>query len=414
MDLKASDIQGGQFGDHNVQNNVWNIVYDMDHRLDAASFGDLAPHHAADRIRAMGHEDAVVSLAAAEVAPAAKILNVLLKTDEALAVSLLADISRGKAEKLITTVTAASQDREWLRQLPEAAEAIGKRSEDLKWADPGRLERADYYRLASNSGRLLLGKRRTKVSVPGYCRVYKDGRIYWSEEGGPHAITGAILEHYISSGECGGEFGVPIGDAIPIPSTFGPLWVQRFRSGAIYSQGPSVTPVTQGVVNYLDACGGADQFYPLGAATTATSLHGTRGWVQRFCGSRNLLNETVYDTGRAFGVGGEIESFYDRLGGTSSWLGYPMSNATNIGSNSTQDFEGGTVFTGIPVARVVAVPAASMNLIRDEGIRGRLGFPVAAEQPSGNGGDRLQFFENGVVTLRDGKREVWVRPHTLK
>jgi uncharacterized protein with LGFP repeats len=51
-----------------------------------------------------------------------------------------------------------------------------------------------------------------------------------------------------------------------------------------------------------------------------------------------------------------------------------------------------------------------MKLIRDESIRDRLGFPVAAEEPAGNGGGRWQFFENGVVTFKDGKRDVWVRP----
>jgi hypothetical protein len=41
----------------------------------------------------------------------------------------------------------------------------------------------------------------------------------------------------------------------------------------------------------------------------------------------------------------------------------------------------------------------------------RLGFPVIEEQPAGeDGSGRIQFFENGVVTLRDGKREIWLRP----
>jgi hypothetical protein len=407
VNVNASDAQGVQVGDYNVQINVWEVG----RRLDAASLGDFAPHHAVAQIRAMGHDHAVVQLARAEVDPAAKVLDVLLKTDEALAVSLLADIGRDKADKLITAVTAVSPDRKWLEQLPEAAGAIGNRGMDLKWTDPRLLERVVYYRLASNSGSFPRRKRQWKVPTSGYRRIYKDGRVYWSSEEGARAVTGAILGHYLSHDECGGQFGIPTGEATPVTSAAGQCWVQRFRFGAIYSDESSVIPVAQGVVDYLDARGGADQFYPLGAATEATSQYGTHGWIQRFRGSRNASGETVYDIGRVYGVGGEIASFYERLDGTSYWLGYPMSNVTPLGSNSKQEFEGGTVFAGMPTG-TVAVPVASMNVIT-ESIREQLGFPVAAEKAAGDGGDRWQFFENGVVTLRGGKREVWLRPDAM-
>jgi hypothetical protein len=405
VNVNASNAQGVQVGDNGVQINIW----EADRRLDAASLGDLAPDHAVRQIQAMGHDRAVVPLATAAVDPAAKVLDVLLKTDEALAVSLLADISRDKAEKLIAAVTAASPGREWLQRLPEAADAIGDRSVDLKWTNREWLERVVYYRMASNSGSFPLRKRQWKVPAPGYRRIYKEGRIYWSPEAGAQAVTGVILGHYISSGECGEQLGIPTGEATAVTSAVGQRWVQRFRFGAIYSDESSAIPLTQGVVDYLDTRGGADQFYPLGAATASTSRYGTHASIQRFRGSSNASSETVYDMGRAYGVGGDIERFYERPDGTSFWLGYPMSNATPLGPNSTQEFEGGTVFAGLP-AGVVAVPVASMNLITGS-IRERLGFPVTAEMATGNGGDRWQFFENGVVTLRGGKREVWVRPN---
>jgi hypothetical protein len=406
--VNASNFQGAQFGDHNVQHNHYNEV---------ASLGNLAPHHALERIRAMGHDGAVDQLANAEAGATAKVLDVLLNTDEALAVSLLADISRVKAEKLITLVSADVPGREWLRQLPAAAEAIGNRGTELKWTG-GRLERAEYYRPVPNFGRLLARKGPRRVSSQdyhqGYRRIYKDGQVYWREGGGARAITGAILNHYVSSGECGGQFGFPASEATPITPAVGQRWVQRFSSGAIYCHESGVIPVAQEVVEYLGARGGVDHFYPLGMATEATSLHGARGWMQRFREPGNASSETVYyDIKWAYGVSGEIESFYNRLRGTSSQLGFPMSNATPPGSNLTQDFEGGTVFTGIPGVRVVVVPAESMRLIQVESIRQRLGLPIADEQPAGSSGDRLQFFENGVVTLRDGKREVWVRPNAM-
>ena len=46
-------------------------------------------------------------------------------------------------------------------------------------------------------------------------------------------------------------------------------------------------------------------------------------------------------------------------------------------------------------------------------VYGFLDFPLTEEQLVGaDGADRIQFFEGGVVTYRDGKYEVWMRPDT--
>lgn len=53
-----------------------------------------------------------------------------------------------------------------------------------------------------------------------------------------------------------------------------------------------------------------------------------------------------------------------------------------------------------------------MELIsRDDETKKVLGYPVSEELSVGaDGSDRIQFFKNGNVTLRDGKREIWLRP----
>jgi hypothetical protein len=53
-----------------------------------------------------------------------------------------------------------------------------------------------------------------------------------------------------------------------------------------------------------------------------------------------------------------------------------------------------------------------MELIsQDDEIKQRLGLPVSEDQPIGaDGSGRIQFFDNGTVTLRDGEREIWLRP----
>ena len=54
----------------------------------------------------------------------------------------------------------------------------------------------------------------------------------------------------------------------------------------------------------------------------------------------------------------------------------------------------------------MAVPAETVELAGD-----RLGWPVSQEKSvDGSGDETIQYFENGVITLRDGKREIWLRP----
>src|SRR6185312_5152461 len=105
--------------------------------------------------------------------------------------------------------------------------------------------------------------------------------------------------------------------------------------------------------------------------------------------------------------------YYSKLGAEKSWLGFPswLQQAHPQTKSLTQDYEGGTVYWQ-PRVGPIAVPTWVIELIRQDGTAGQqLGFPVTEETSLGTGeSDRIQFFENGVVTLRDGKNEMWVRP----
>jgi Biotin-requiring enzyme len=76
-----------------------------------------------------------------------------------------------------------------------------------------------------------------------------------------------------------------------------------------------------------------------------------------------------------------------------------------------QMFEYGQIYWR-PGASPIAISASTIEFIRHKGQRvGWIGFPVTEEQPAGSDGSgRIQFFDNGVITLRDGKREIWLRP----
>ena len=76
-----------------------------------------------------------------------------------------------------------------------------------------------------------------------------------------------------------------------------------------------------------------------------------------------------------------------------------------------QLFEGGVIYWQTEDGSI-AVRKEVSDLIAKEGDLGRgVSFPVTQEQPMGIGGsDRIQFFNGGVVTCRDGKYEIWLRP----
>jgi ABC-type polar amino acid transport system ATPase subunit len=78
-----------------------------------------------------------------------------------------------------------------------------------------------------------------------------------------------------------------------------------------------------------------------------------------------------------------------------------------------QEFEAGRIYWRSG-GKTFAVPSEVMKLIeRNPKTRGRLVLPVTEEQPFGEDkSDRIQFFDNGVVTRRAGKYEVWLRPDT--
>jgi hypothetical protein len=458
--------QGAQAGDGNVQVNV----FPGDRRpdviaLDAASLEALSPHTALWRIRAMQYDDVVLVLAKAKVRAAANVLALLLRADERLAVSLLADINRGKAQALIAALPGDWSASGWLGQLPAAAEAIGSCAVEMQWAgtgDAGRLERTT----------------ESAEGAHGFRRSYRGDWVYWSPEFGAQPVTGVIAEYYEGKGgpgklglphspEAGGRspygtsgvtqnftfaiifssgFGVfavagnlltpwvsgkaddarlgfPVSDETSASDVVDGLSMQRFEGGAIFSGASGTFAVRPAVLDYLDA---TDQlypgsaYYPVAHETDAeVSPGGTMGRMQKFAGSHERdYAQVIYisDKHGVHGVFGPTMDHHARLGGTSSWLGFPTNEWNDLPLTDNvcgQEFEGGTVFWGSHSTdeTPIAVPVATMDLISaDDDIRERLGLPVSEDESIGTGdSSRVQFFENGNVTVRDGKREIWLR-----
>jgi hypothetical protein len=156
---------------------------------------------------------------------------------------------------------------------------------------------------------------------------------------------------------------------------------------------------------------------PVSNETTTVSSSCIEGTVQNieFEHGDGTSETAVYSSKayRVVFVSPEIWDYYSKLGAEKSWLGFPAR------SEEFPNIAGGQVFTGgviwlRPGADPIAVSVAVMNLLIKGDSRGRIGSPVTEEQPVGtNGSDRIQFFQEGVVTLRDGKYEAWLRPEPI-
>lgn len=434
----VSDSQGTQVGSGNTMYNVWMLKPP----LDLAAVRDLNPHTAVAWLQELEHRELVNFFARESPDGVSEILEVFAEVDLTTVVATLGDISRRKATELISAV-----DKDHfvalLGDLPEAAEAIARHAATLRWTDAGPLE----------------------AFTEGYARKHKNGHVFWSATFGMQTTVGAIDDcmtgddvipwgfpagdqetavpspfgtegirqrfqfgivyssshgafrviderRYEEEGGTGGWLGFPI---IEINSNFDFGGLQNFEGGSIYSyaeDGSSFT-VRRGVLG--DDMG----WRPISDETYTVSSSGTRGAVQRFKFSRRTdsYETAIYcpEGGKPLVVAREAWSYYSNLGGEKSWLGFPAGRKWPLSSDGLelQDFEAGMIYWR-PGANPVAVPIVPSELTKQEiELRGKLGFPLTEEQPVGDDGSgRIQYFENGVATLRDGKREIWLRPES--
>jgi uncharacterized protein with LGFP repeats len=434
--LGASDSQGVQLGSGNTQYNHWAPKPP----LDPAALGALNPHTAVARLQQLPHDELVDFFARATLNDLSEIFPTFLESDRARVIETLADINERRAAKLIDTCCVEAV----LVALPEAAKAIARKAVSLRWTDAGPME--------------SFGE--------GYARRYKNGRIFWDGRAGVHVTVGAIDDYSTASGP---EWGVPIGDQqTALDSPFGTEGIQQgFQVGTVYSSKHGVYRVIEEQC-YADAGGsfgwlgfpigeieqnprigifqnfeggliysglGEDkaaftvrrdvadampsnwEARPLSKETSTTSSSGMTGSVQDF-------ESTDWETFKAVAyspegldivpVSGEILDYYSGLGGEKSWLGFPTSSVDLVLKRAfVQRFEAGMIYL-IVGAGPISVSDAFANLVPDDCAPHEiLGFPTSEEQPIGaSESDRIQFFENAVVTLRDGNGEMWVRLHS--
>lgn len=429
--------QGVQIGSGNNQYNAW-----MPKHLDPASITGLNPHTALVRLQQFTHDDLVDFFARVPSDDVTEILEVFLEADVSRVVGALGDISRRKAEELISIVSEGTGDP--LNELPEAAQAIAREAARLRWAGAGPLQ----------------------FFSKAYTRKYEYGHVHWSNESGTRTTTGVIDDYYAANDrECVGATGDQESESF---SPFGTGGIrQKFVYGTIYASEHGVFRVTadkfyddeMGSIGWLGFPieeskatrglgrlqwfeGGVISSYykerqhhaitvrneiagvlpdqrwrALSEEVTITSTTGAKGTVQGFevAGKSGIYATNVYlaDEGRGpVAVSAAIWNYYSSLGAAESWLGFPLAREQILSDRARfQKFEMGVIYwqhEGVPIA----VPTAVLDLVAQSyESPGKLGFPISeTRRIYGGESDLIQFFELGVVTLRDGKGEIWIRP----
>ncbi|WP_433381011.1 LGFP repeat-containing protein [Actinoplanes sp. CA-142083] len=420
--------RGVQVGDQNTQTNVF-----MPSQSQPLNLGALNWHVAATKVRELSRDNAVVALAAVPLADAVGILAIVLGEAEGVAVSLLAHMNPARCREL---VTALKRQRPWLEQLPAAAAEIaglerkalgslGERTGQVEHIGPST-EGTHGYRQPHRNGQILWSPRRGALEVQAphlydgtsgvlrfplgspepaprsaqgtegtFQRFEGGAAVYRTEMYGVRAIFGFIGAYYRESGGPAGPLGYPAGAAERIgPSRHGKRagWSKRFEGGTVYrvpreTEGYDSVSVSSEIADYHHAQGGvAGRLgFPTREAVRVTSSFGTEAVGQTFEGATVFVSRHGTFMVR------------DAVGTLNVRLGLPSSEE----NDGRQDFEGGAIFSSadgeFSVRKGILEPAR------------RLGFPTTAEQRLGeNADDFAQFFEKGVITVRDGVVRSWV------
>jgi hypothetical protein len=415
--VNVSGSQGVQIGDGGTLINNWVAKP----QLDLAFLRALNTHAAVARIRLMPHDDAVNLFATSLLGDVDELFRAVLAADDALMVSILGEIHLDRAWQMLDTLPRKSVP--WQNSLPIAADRIALRAAQVGWGRDG------------NMGRL-------QRDNAMFFRNYEEGSIYWDAERGAHPISRAFMECYRSddlgypmdddnngafqsfqngfitangygifsvSGVIYRKFGlVDPGEPVATREDFEGYSRQHFEGGTVYESKHGIFFVRSDLAEL-------ETGIPLEDEVEATSPYETTGVAQRFCRKLRISGDWEVmvcssDEYGTFDLADHRLRCYQALGGPESWLGFPIAQQERVREQAwLQRFEGGILYYphyGHPAV----VKKETLDLIGEPDGGTKLGWPVSEEQAIGAGADRIQFFENGAFVLRDGKREILMRP----
>lgn len=257
-------------------------------------------------------QDASVLLMHASPEAVTGALRILLgrtRAEEDLALSLLDCVDETRMQDLVALL---KPEFPFLESFPQALEAIS----EVKKRTP---EVDDETGKVAYAWEVAHAWEPERGGAKGFCRSYKNGRIYWNQNGDTHACYGKINEYYDDHGGSGGTLGFPLsveeraepwasstdGEA---PKTEGRY--QRFQGPSDYNE---------------EACSRLNNGLKCGA---------TVYWTEEF---------------GPHATSGPIGELYELNEGTAGWLGFPIEDEVQVRSKAgtqaqRQRFQGGVIY----------------------------------------------------------------------
>ncbi|MBA3418465.1 MAG: transglycosylase family protein [Geodermatophilaceae bacterium] len=165
-------------------------------------------------------------------------------------------------------------------------------------------------------------------------QVYQGGRMYWSPSTGAHALFGAILNKYLSSGGHPTR-GLPTTDELAASGggTYNDFSLNYSIYWSKYSKAHNVGGAIRAKWRALGAT--ATHGYPV---TDELAAGDGRGRFNDFT-AKNSIYWTASTAAHEVRAG--IRAEWRRLGAQTSFLGYPVSDEYAINGGARSDFQGG-------------------------------------------------------------------------
>ena len=274
-----------------------------------------------------------------------------------------------------------------LTSLPEMIRTGGLGAIDQKHAELG-------------GGRSVLGRATApeRAIAGGRVRPFGGGAVYWSAASGAHEVHGDIVAAYKKAKGPAGVLGFPTTDEQP--GAIRGARRSRFEGGTIYASAATGPHEVHGEIcrqyRRLEEDGGL-----LGLPTTDELAAPAAGRRQEF------QKGTIYFSTRtgAFEVHGAIRARYLELGGPGGFLGYPITDESDVldakgrsTGGKLSRFEAGTIYWSAKTGAHEVHGAIRDRYEQIGGPRSSLGYPITNE--SGIADVRYNDFEKGIIVKR--------------
>jgi uncharacterized protein with LGFP repeats len=234
----------------------------------------------------------------------------------------------------------------------------------------------------------------------GRLNEFQVGAIYWSPATGPHEIRGPMLDKYRSLGGPTSPLGFPTSDVHPVAGGI----ASSFQGGEIIFSGPTGAHEVHGAIGFVYWLTGSSGGF-LGLPTTDETA--TPGGAGRFNGFQGGAVYWSPATG-AHEVHGAIHEHYQALGGPGGFLGLPIDSERPVPGGAVSRFQGGSIFWS-PATGAHELHGAILGAYMFMGGSSSfLGFPVTNETGTPDGVGRYNHFQNGSIywTFATGAHEV--------